>query len=53
MQRKIEKAPGIPQKFDWVTARVNCNCDTLFGFLVETVEGDVEARNRHANGERF
>ena len=50
---KIEKAPGIPQQFDWVTARVNCNCDMLFGFLVETVEGDVEARNRHANGERF
>ena len=48
-----QKAPNIPQKFDWVTARVNCNCDTLFGFLAETVESDVEAMNQHTDGERF
>ena len=43
----------IPEKFDWVTARSNCNSEVMFSFFQEIIEGDVESINRIPNNENY
>lgn len=42
----------VPEKFDWVTARSECNGEVMFSFLQETIEGDVESINKTLDDER-